>query len=50
MKSLKEFKNKPELKLSFKVPEELLDYDEDDEMTFSKTALLRQLIRMGEAS
>ena len=43
-----EFENEPELELPFAVREELLDYEEDDEMTFSKIALLRQLARMGE--
>ena len=38
----------PELELPFEVPEELTDYEEDDEMTFPKIALLRQLARMGE--
>ena len=43
-----EFENEPGLELPFAVPDELLDYEEDDEMTFPKIALLRQLARMGE--
>ena len=50
MKSLKEFKKEPKLELSFKVPEEFLDYDEDDEMALSRATLLRRLAGMGEVS
>lgn len=44
-----EFENMPELELPFEVPEEFVDYDEEDEMMFSKKALLRQLAGIGEA-
>jgi hypothetical protein len=44
-----ELGNEPELELPFEVPEEFLDYDEEDEMMFSKKAMLRQLAGIGEA-
>jgi hypothetical protein len=44
-----ELENEPELELPFEVPEEFLDYDEEDEMILSKKALLRQLAGIGEA-
>ena len=43
-----EFENEPELELPFEVPEEFIDYDEGDEMMFSKKALLKQLAGIGE--
>ena len=44
-----ELENEPELELPFEVPEELTDYEEEDEMMFPKKALLRQLAGIGEA-
>ena len=46
-----EIEGEPELDLPFEVPDEFLDYDEEeDEMMFSKTLLLSQLAKIGEAT
>ena len=45
-----ELENEPELELPFEVPEELTDYEEEDEMMCWKKALLRQLAGIGEAT
>ena len=42
-----ELGNEPKLELPFKVPEEFIDYDEENESMLSKKALLRQLAGIG---
>ena len=43
-----ELENEPELELPFEVPDEFVDYEEEDETMFSKKALLKQLAGIGE--
>ena len=45
-----ELENEPKLELPFEVPEELTDYEEEDEMMFPKKSLLRQLAGIGGAT